>query len=112
MKDRMMKIDFRVDWGYQMLYSRRHYHPVYRWDGHLECSGFSELNVSLLEYPPAWWGPCHTAHETPLEKAAKLPASGSGQNAPRMRNSSLSRFPGPLILQQRIFLRKAIFLSP
>lgn len=63
-----MKIDFRVDWGYQMLYSRRHYHPVYHWDGHLECSGKAELDVRLLEYPPAWWGPCHTANETPLAK--------------------------------------------
>lgn len=63
-----MKIDFRIDWGYQMLYSRRHYHPVYHWDGNLECSDFSELKVNLLEYPPAWWGPCHTAHETPLDK--------------------------------------------
>lgn len=64
-----MKIDFRIDWGYQMLYSRRHYHPFYHWDGHLECSGKPELKVSLLEYPPAWWGPCHTAIETPLERA-------------------------------------------
>lgn len=62
-----MKIDFRIDWGYQMLYSRRHYHPVYHWDGHLECNDFSEMKLSMLEYPPAWWGPCHTAIETPLE---------------------------------------------
>ena len=64
-----MNIDFRIDWGYQMLYSRRHYHPFYHWDGHLECADFSEMKISMLEYPPAWWGPCHTAIETPLEKA-------------------------------------------
>lgn len=63
-----MKIDFRIDWGYNMLYSRRHYHPVYHWDGHLECSNASELKVSMREYPPAWWGPCHTARESPLDK--------------------------------------------
>ena len=64
-----MKIDFRIDWGYQMLYSRRHYHPFYHWDGRLECDKASELEVSLREYPPAWWGPCHTAKEFPLTGA-------------------------------------------
>ena len=34
-----MKLDFRIDWGYQYLYSRRHYHPVYIWDGSLTCQG-------------------------------------------------------------------------
>ena len=63
-----MKIDFRIDWGYNMLYSRRHYHPVYHWDGHLECSNASELKVSMREYPPAWWGPCHTARGIPLDR--------------------------------------------
>jgi hypothetical protein len=63
-----MKIDFRIDWGYQMLYSRRHYHPFYLWDGCLECSGQAALKVNQFEYPPAWWGPCHSAIETPLSK--------------------------------------------
>lgn len=64
-----MTLDFRIDWGYQMLYSRRQYHPVYHWDGHLECSDAAAVvNVNLLAYPPVWWGPCHTAHETRLEK--------------------------------------------
>ncbi|OGV55599.1 MAG: hypothetical protein A2017_14700 [Lentisphaerae bacterium GWF2_44_16] len=63
-----MKIDFRIDWGYQMLYSRRHYHPFYHWDGHLECSDFSEMKLSMREYPPAWWGPCHSAVETPMDE--------------------------------------------
>jgi hypothetical protein len=62
-----MKLDFRIDWGYQMLYSRRHYHPIYIWDGHLECSDTNaKLKVWRREYPPAWWGPCFTAVETPL----------------------------------------------
>jgi hypothetical protein len=50
-----------------MLYSRRHYHPVYIWDGNLSCSDSAALQVSLLEYPPAWWGPCHQAREIPLD---------------------------------------------
>ena len=32
-----MVLDFRIDWGYQYLYSRRHYHPQYIWDGELKC---------------------------------------------------------------------------
>ena len=62
-----MKIDFRVDWGYWMLYSRRHYHPIYKWDGYLECVGEHKLSLSLLTYPALWWGPCFSAEETPLE---------------------------------------------
>jgi len=61
-------LDFRIDWGYQMLYSRRQYHPIYRWDGHLECSENVPLRVSALDYPPSWWGPCLSPTETPLDK--------------------------------------------
>ena len=61
-----MKLDFRIDWGYQYLYSRRHYHPVYRWDGHLECSGGTIEKVFRLDYPVIWYGPGHCAKETPL----------------------------------------------
>ena len=61
-----MKIDFRIDWGYQYLYSRRHYHPFYHWDGHLECSGGTIEKVFQLDYPVLWFGPGHCAKETPL----------------------------------------------
>lgn len=62
-----MKIDFRIDWGYQYLYSRRHYHPFYHWDGHLECSDGVIEKVFRLDYPVLWFGPGHCAKETPLD---------------------------------------------
>ncbi len=62
-----MKLDFRIDWGYQYLYSRRHYHPFFQWDGHLECRGGEILECRQLTYPVIWFGPGHCAHETPLE---------------------------------------------
>ena len=62
-----MKLDFRIDWGYQYLYSRRHYHPVYRWDGTLECTEGTIQKCWKLDYPVIWFGPGHCAHETLLE---------------------------------------------
>ena len=63
-----MKLDFRIEWGYQYLYSRRHYHPVYNWDGSLECSGGTIENTYKLDYPVIWYGPGHCAVETKLEE--------------------------------------------
>ena len=62
-----MKLEFRIDWGYQYLYSRRHYHPFYHWDGHLECSDGTIEKVFRLDYPVLWFGPGHSAKETQLE---------------------------------------------
>lgn len=64
-----MKLDFRIDWGYQYLYSRRHYHPVYVWDGQLRCEGGSIGKVFQLDYPVIWFGPGHCAKETLLPEA-------------------------------------------
>ena len=61
-----MKLDFRIDWGYQYLYSRRHYHPVYVWDGNISCQGGSIEKVYQLDYPVIWFGPGHCAKETLL----------------------------------------------
>ena len=61
-----MILDFRIDWGYQYLYSRRHYHPFFRWDGHLECQGGRILECRQLSYPVIWFGPGHCPQETPL----------------------------------------------
>lgn len=61
-----MKLDFRIDWGYQYLYSRRHYHPVYVWDGDISCRGGSIDKVFQLDYPVIWFGPGHCARETLL----------------------------------------------
>ena len=62
-----MQLDFRIDWGYQFLYSRRHYHPFFEWDGHLECQNGKIEKMFKLDYPVIWYGPGHCAHETELE---------------------------------------------
>ena len=67
MNERTIKLDFRIDWGYQMLYSRRHYHPVYLWDGCLACDGAEQMRISALDYQAPWWGPCFSPKETPLD---------------------------------------------
>ena len=61
-----MKLDFRIDWGYQYLYSRRHYHPFYRWDGTLECENGTIEQTFQLAYPVIWYGPGQCAIETEL----------------------------------------------
>jgi hypothetical protein len=65
-----MKLNFRIDWGYQYLYSRRHYHPVYVWDGDISCRGGSVEKVFQLDYPVIWFGPGHCAKETLLPAAS------------------------------------------
>ena len=62
-----MRLDFRIDWGYQYLYSRRHYHPVFRWDGDLSCDKGKILETRQLDYPVIWYGPGHCARETLLD---------------------------------------------
>ncbi len=64
-----MKIDFSINWGYMYLYSRRHYHPTFIWDGNLSVSEGKINNVYKLEYPYVWFGLPHSAIETKLEKA-------------------------------------------
>ncbi len=61
-----MKIDFRIDFGYQYLYSRRHYHPTYIWDGELSVREGAIEESYRLDYPVLWFGPGHSARETRL----------------------------------------------
>ena len=61
-----MLLDFRIDFGYSYLYSRKHYHPSFIWDGSIECENGSILNTYKLDYPYIWFGPGHTAKETEL----------------------------------------------
>ena len=61
-----MNIDFRIDWGYHYLYSRKHYHPIYIWDGEIICSNGKIKEVFKLEYPYCWYGIPHSAKETKL----------------------------------------------
>lgn len=63
-----MLLDFRIDWGYQYLYSRRHYHPQFIWDGELKCENGTIQSIWQLSYPVIWYGPGHCAKETKLEK--------------------------------------------
>ncbi|MBE6369840.1 MAG: hypothetical protein E7056_06760 [Lentisphaerae bacterium] len=62
-----MLLDFRIDWGYMYLYSRRHYHPFFEWDGSLECENGQLLKLHQLEYPVIWFGPGQCPREIPLE---------------------------------------------
>ena len=52
-----MTLDFRIDWGYQYLYSRRHYHPQYIWDGSLDCENGEIKEIYSLDYPVIWFRP-------------------------------------------------------
>jgi len=61
-----MKLDFRIDWGYQYLYSRRHYHPTYIWNGSLTCKNGEILETYQLTYPVIWFGPGQSAREEKL----------------------------------------------
>ncbi len=61
-----MKLDFCIEWGYQILYSRRLYHPVYCWDGSLDCDHGSIEKLSLYHYPRSISGPVNSPVFTPL----------------------------------------------
>ena len=61
-----MHLSFRIDWGYQYLYSRRHYHPIYLWDGTLRCTEGMILGLEQLSYPVNWFGPVQSPVRTPL----------------------------------------------
>lgn len=63
-----MVLDFRIDWGYQYLYSRRHYHPQFIWDGELKCENGTIQSIWQLDYPVIWYGPGHCAKETKLNR--------------------------------------------
>lgn len=62
-----MLLEFRIDWGYQFVYSRRQYHPQYCFDGSLEVKGGKILSLRALDYPYSWWGIVHSAREKELE---------------------------------------------
>ncbi len=65
-----MRLDFRIEWGCNFLYSPGHYHPVYYWDGKLECAGGRILETYRLDYPQPHallsYGPGQCPHETKL----------------------------------------------
>lgn len=51
-----MKVDFRIDLGYQLPYSRKQYHPVFIWDGSLSVDKGEILKTYKIEYPYMWFG--------------------------------------------------------
>jgi len=57
-------MNFRIDWGYQYLYSRRTYHPTLVWDGKLDCENGKIDKIFRLDYPVCWFGPIYTPNET------------------------------------------------
>ena len=61
-----MTLEFRIDFGYQYLYSRKHYHPTFIWDGGLTVTDGRILKVYKLDYPYIWFGPGHSPKETEL----------------------------------------------
>ena len=64
----MTQIEFRVEWGYTTIYSRRHYHPEYCWNGKIDCTAGIIRSVSQYKYPWVWLGsPVFSPKETPLD---------------------------------------------
>lgn len=80
-----MELDFRIDWGYQYLYSRRHYHPVYVWDGDISCTGGTVDRLYKLDYPYTWFGPVLTAKETELDGTSWQSRTKRGMSGVRVK---------------------------
>ncbi len=62
-----MKINFRIDWGSQFLYSVIPNHPAYIWDGKISCKNGEIKEIYRLEYPKIWFGPVYSAKERKME---------------------------------------------
>ena len=63
-----MKIDFRIDVGYQYANSSKQYHPVFVWDGCLKVDKGQIIKTFKLDYPFNPFGPGKTPKETLLER--------------------------------------------
>lgn len=114
-----MKLDFKINWGYKYLYSRRHYHPVYIWDGSLSLNEGEIENVYKLDYPYIWYGIGHSAIETKLEKpewkdSTKRKYSGIRVEAEVNENSdfTLATVTGTFKFSARDILDKKILEFP
>ena len=96
-----MKINFTINWGYQYLYSRKHYHPVFVWDGNLSVTNGKIESVYKLDYPYIWTGIPHSPKETKLSGAewrdkTKREFSGIRRASPRGLPESCSRISCPV----------------
>ena len=63
-----MKIDFRIDVGYQYANSSKQYHPVFVWDGLLKVDKGEIIKTFKLDYPFSPFGTGKTPTETLLER--------------------------------------------
>lgn len=61
-------LDFRIEMGYVYTYSRRHYHPVYIWDGNLSVSNGEICKTFLINHTETLSGLTKSPTITPLEK--------------------------------------------
>lgn len=62
-------LDFRIEMGYQYTYSRRHYHPVYIWDGNLSVSNGKIHKTFSFTFPESLSG----LVKSPIEKELSSP---------------------------------------
>ncbi len=65
-----MKINFRIEWGSQFLYSVPENHPSYIWDGNLSCLNGEIKEIYRLNYPKIIFGPVYSAKEEKLDAPA------------------------------------------
>ena len=63
-----MKIDFRIDVGYQYANSSKQYHPVFVWDGILKVDKGEIIKTFKLDYPFSPFGTGRTPTETLLDR--------------------------------------------
>lgn len=57
MRGEKVPFEFRIEWGFRMVYARRMYHDVFDWSGELKSSDpGAEFKICSLHYPPCMWG--------------------------------------------------------
>lgn len=66
-REKMLKLDFRIEWGYRFQDSPRLDHPQYVWDGHLNCFNGSIESLFIYHYPRSISGPVSEPKEIPLQ---------------------------------------------
>ena len=64
----MARLSFKIDFGFQMIYSRRQYHAAMKWDGRLVCKNGRILKSDFLEDGKMWSCPCFSPKRIPLDR--------------------------------------------
>ena len=66
-REKMLKLDFRIEWGCQFLNSHSLDHPQYAWDGFLDCfNGYIE-SLFIYHYPRGISDQVSEPKEIPLQ---------------------------------------------